>query len=215
MVVDDYAIVREGIKSVIKNSAPFQIEITGEASNGEELLETSVKNNHTDIYILDIGMPGLDGIETASRLLKENGSSKIILFTRYRDKAMVQRAFETGIKGYLLKESSSAEIINAIFTVYHGGVYISPQLKQYFQYALYNNGNHGSNGDGCSLTDRQREVFKLICDGLTERQIADHLNISVNTVHVHKTNIMKKLDIHTKTGLIRYGMRERLIPPVL
>ncbi len=208
MLADDHTIVREGIRSVIDRKAPFEIEIIGEASNGNELL-TMAEQRAADVYIIDIGMPGYDGMVTAEKLKKIQQCAKIILFTVYRDKTMVQRAFRIGVHGYLLKDSSSEELIEAIRRVYHGGTYISALISHYLEPGTYRIAPE------IPLTERQREIFTLICDGLTERDIAFRLNISVNTVHVHKTNIMKNLDMHSKTELIRYGMRERLIPPVV
>lgn len=193
---------------MIERLRPFEMAVVGEGSRGEDAL-LFAEETPAAVYILDISLPGIDGIETSGRLMQEYPNAKTVLFTMYQDKMTVQRAFFSGINGYVLKQSPPEELIEAIETVYRGDSFMSDKI---FHYAIPEN---SGSSQYSPLTDRERVVFKLVCDGLTERMVADELRISVNTVHVHKSNIMKKLDIHSKTGLIKYGIRERLIPPVV
>jgi two-component system NarL family response regulator len=196
-----------GIRAMIERFAGVEIVVLNEFSTGIEVLAGN-GDKPADVYILDIYLPGIDGIETAARLMDHNRNAKTILFTRTEDKTTIQRAFIAGVDGYVLKQAPPQELIGAIEKVYKGYRYISPAI------ASYVDPDNDESEQVEQLTDRERIVFKLVCDGLTERKIAEQLGISINTVHVHKSNLMKKLDIHSKAGLIMYGLRERLIPPV-
>ncbi len=211
ILADDHAVVRDGIRSIIERLGQG-IEIVGEASNGAEVLELAEKRP-ADVYILDISMPLMNGIETAERLLKMDPRSRIVILSMYNDKILVERAFKNGAKGYILKESAAEEIIRAIREVYAGRFYLSSIISGHVVQAFLSRdlSDDGIEADSV-LTSRQREILKLICEGKTEKEIARQLNISPHTVHVHKNNIMKILDIHTKAGLIRYGMRMKIIP---
>ncbi len=210
MLADDHAVVRDGVKAIIKRLGR-EILIVGEASNGRQVLE-QIEGTAVDVFVMDLEMPELDGIETLDRLARRLGPVKVIFLSMYDDKMLVERAIRSGAKGYLLKETAVDEIVRAIQEVYRGGYYFSPRVSGYLAQDLVGI-REGEETDrlATSLTSRQTEILKRVCQGLTEKEIAAQLNISPNTVHVHVNNIMRKLDIHTKAGLIKYAIKMGVI----
>jgi DNA-binding NarL/FixJ family response regulator len=205
-IADDHIIFRDGLRAFIIQSGEG-IEVVGEASDGIELLEWASKNA-ADVYIVDISMPKLGGLETVERLLDMRPGSKVIILSMYEDRLLVERSFKSGAYGYITKESSGEEIVGAVKEVYRNKYYLSPSIAGYMvEGFLDSSAELEQEKPGSELTTRQREVLKLICDGLTEKEIASMLNISTHTVHVHKNNIMSKLGIHNKAGLIKYALR--------
>lgn len=210
VLADDHSVVRDGVHAVIEKLDP-SIRIIGEAANGRELLSLA-EATPADVYVVDVAMPGLNGIETLERLLRQNPRSKVIVLSMYADKILVEKAMKKGARGYILKDGTSEEIVNAIHEVYRGRFYLSPGIAGYLVQGFLNGGAPGEETNlESSLTSRQREILQLICEGLTERDIAGQLNLSPHTIHVHKNNIMKKLNIHTKAGLIKHAIKEGIV----
>ena len=209
VLADDHTVVRDGIRSIIERIGKG-IEVVGEAENGLELLEVARKTS-ADVYVVDISMPGLSGIEASARLLKMKPEGKIVLLTMYSERALIDRAFQEGVHGYVLKDSSPQDIIRAIRDVHSGHYYLSPELSGYLIKKMVEGGTEQEVHYQDPLTLREREVLQLICDGKTEKEIALKLDIATNTVHVHKKNIMHKLDIHTSAGLIRYAIKKGIV----
>jgi len=209
ILADDHTVVRSGIRSIIDRLGKG-IEVIGEAGNGLELLEIAGKLP-ADVYVVDIAMPGLSGLEASARLLKMRPGSKIVILTMYSEHVLVYRAFQQGVHGYVLKDSSPQDIIRAIRDVYKGRYYLSPELSGYVVKKMV----AGASADVVQyqdpLTLREREVLQLLCEGKTEKEIARILEFATNTAHVHKKNIMQKLDIHTTAGLIRYSIKKGII----
>ncbi|MFA5480327.1 MAG: response regulator transcription factor [Candidatus Muiribacteriota bacterium] len=207
LLADDHAVVRAGIKSVIERK---DIKVIAEASDGEEVLKIS-SNLKPDIYILDVSMPNLNGIETSHRILKENPQAKVIILSMHDDKTFVEKAFKYGVKGYILKESAVEEIITAIKEVYSGNFYLSPRISHYIISGFLWNNMNEEQREETTLTQREKEVLQMIAEGLTSKEIADKLCLSVNTVQVHRKNIMKKCSAHKQTDLVKVALKEGLI----
>jgi DNA-binding NarL/FixJ family response regulator len=205
-IADDHIIFRDGLRAFVIQSGE-DIEVVGEASDGIELLEWASKNA-ADVYLMDISMPKLGGLEAVERLIDMRPGSKVIMLSMYDDRLLVKRSFKSGAHGYITKESPGGEIVRAVKEVHRGKYYLSPSITGYMiEGFLDTSSNQEQEKPGSELTIRQREVLKLICDGLTEKEIASLLNISTHTVHVHKNNIMSKLGIHNKAGLIKFALR--------
>jgi len=210
ILADDHTVVRDGLKAIMQKLDP-SISVVGEASNGKEVLRLA-ESVEADFYLIDISMPILNGIEATIRLLKMNPHARIIILSMYKDKVLVEKAIKSGARGYVLKESATEEIVKAIDEVFDGHYYFSPDISGYLvQGFLYGRNDQDTEHLEASLTDRQREILKLICDGYTEKDIGEELNISFHTVHVHKNNIMKALDIHSKAELIKYAVKNQII----
>jgi len=207
ILADDHAIVRDGIKSVITKKGDG-IAIIGEACNGNDVLKLS-KTSPADVYLLDISMPILNGIETTYRLVKDNPKSKIIMLSMHDDRTFVEKALHSGARGYILKESATDEIVFGINEVYLGRYYLTPKISSY----LVDDFLERKPGKQHipALSSRERGILQLLAEGLNNKEIAEQLSLSLNTIHVHRNNIMKKLNIHRQADLIKYAVKEGII----
>ncbi len=207
ILADDHAVVRDGIKAIVERKGE-DITIIGEASNGKEVLELA-KSTPADVYVLDIAMPLLNGIETTARLRKMDPQCKIIILSMLDDRTFVEKAFKYGANGYILKETASEEIVHAIREVSTNKYFLSPKISKFvvdgFLGKKYPEDQKKKQFD---LTKREREILQLIAEGFTNKEIAKHLDLAFNTVHVHRNNIMKKLNIHKQADLVRYALKE-------
>ena len=207
ILADDHPVVRDGLRAVIEHRCR-DIKVTGEAGDGREVLALA-EAHPADVYVLDISMPELNGIEAAARLLERDRRAKVIILSIHDSRAFVEKALHSGARGYVLKESATEEVIHAIREVHAGQYYLSPAISKHVVDGFLSNTHRATAArPEADLTTREREVLQLIAEGLTSKDIAVKLDLAVNTVHVHRTNIMRKLDIHTQAELIRYALRE-------
>ena len=211
LVADDHPVVRDGLRATVQMSQTQDhddIEVVAEASNGHEVLEIA-ETTPIDVFILDIKMPLLNGIETASRLVRMKPSSKIIILSTHDSRFFVEKALKAGARGYILKESSTDEILKAIREVHSGKVFLSPAVTQYIVDGFIKKAHPGEKGPTLvTLTTREKEILQLLAEGYASRDIAERLFLSLNTVRVHKKNIMQKLDVHSQVDLVRYAIKE-------
>ncbi|MFH0919670.1 MAG: response regulator transcription factor [Fibrobacterota bacterium] len=203
ILADDHAVVRHGIRAIVEKTAR-DIVIAGEAANGKEVLRLA-RRICADVFVLDISMPVLNGLETAERLLKIDKRARIIFLSMYDNRTFIEQALHLGVKSYLLKESATEEIVAAIRSVFSGTRYFSPKILKHVVVAP------GRVPEKqlrlVRLTPREREVLQLISEGHSTKEIAARLNRSANTVHVHRNSIMQKLDIHNQAELVRYSLK--------
>ena len=209
LVTDDHAIVRDGVCALL--ALTDDIEAVGEATNGREALEM-VASLSPDIALMDIVMPLMDGLEATRRLRKEFPETKVIVLTQYEDRDYVIPAIEAGASGFISKAAASSELTSAIRSVYRGDSFLSPSIARllvddYRQLASVGRSNDTTD----QLTDREREVLKLLAEGHSTREIAQILVVSPKTVDRHKTNLMAKLDIHSRLDLFKYALRKGII----
>ncbi len=210
VLADDHEVVRQGIRAILERDGK-DVSLVGEASTGKEVLELA-RNNVVDVFILDLEMPELDGIETLQRLEEIFGSAKVVILSMYDEKILVERAIRAGARGYVLKDAAANEIIQAVEEVHDGGYFFSTKVAEYLvQDFLHSKEQPGEVDLDTTLTDRQSEILRRICMGLTEKEIGYELNISPNTVHVHINNIMNKVQIHNKAGLIKYAIKMGIV----
>jgi len=209
ILADDHNVVIDGIKAVIERIAKNNIDVIETAHNGMEVLEIA-KNNPPDVYVMDITMPVLNGIDATKRLMQMDPKSKIIILSMHDDRASVEKAIKSGARGYLLKESSASEIINAVSVVNEGKYYLSPHISKCLVegYLTRSEASNPTKKENMPITQREIEIIQLIVEGLNSREIAEKLNISFKTILRHRNNIMKKLGIHNLAGLIRYAVKE-------
>jgi len=209
-LADDHPVVREGLHFAIEAKSN-DIQVVGEASDGLTALETA-GNHSVDVYVLDISMPVLNGIETTQRLIKKNPQSKVIILSVHDSRSIVEKAFLSGVHGYLLKESATTEVIEAIREVSKGRYFVSPAISGFLVHGFLGRQSNKQSLDAfripAGLTPREREILELIAEGLTVKEIASKLNLCLNTTLVHRKNIMRKLDIHKQTDLVRYAIKE-------
>jgi two-component system response regulator NreC len=209
LIVDDHTLVRDGIKALL--ALATDIEVVGEAANGMEALE-KVKEYAPDVVLMDLAMPIMGGLEATRRIRKEFTGTKVLALTQYDDADYVVTVIEAGARGFVTKMSAFSELATAIQAVYRGESYLSPSaataLVEEFQ---VKRGAEGEKDPYQQLTDREREVLKLLAEGYTAREIADMLVVSPKTVEWYRTSLMEKLNIHNKADLIKFAIRKRVI----
>ena len=213
LLCDDHTLFREGIKAILRDDP--SIEIIGEAENGREAV-TMVQRSRPDVVLMDIAMPDLGGFEATSRILRENPKAKVLILTMYEEEEVITRCLKAGAAGYVLKDAPRADLIHAIDVVKRGGQYLSSRaLKKVVRQHVKSPHNTkraiSPESDYERLSDREREVLKLLADGLALKEIAARLVLSVKTVDAHKTNMMRKLDLHDRAEVIKYAIRRKLI----
>lgn len=200
VLVDDHKMLRDGLKNIIQKKSNFNI--IGEASDGREAVKLCKKLN-PDVVVTDISMQGLNGIEATSQILKENPDIKVIGLSMHSNKKFIQSLFKAGGFGYLLKDGDSEELITAITVVMQNRKYLSKAINQEYLSSL-------EEVDDKKLTSRETEVLQLIAEGNSSKEIGEQLFLSSKTIDVHKSNIMKKLNLFTIPELTKYAIREGL-----
>lgn len=205
LVADDHALIRDGLKALV-NAQP-DMEIVGEADNGR-VTQEKAKELMPDILLLDISMPELNGVAAAELIRRECPTIKILVLTAYQDKGYLDRFLKLGASGYVLKLSAADELIEAIRLVAAGGIYLDPEMADritdgYVQSRLLRGEVRQK-----ELTKREEEVLRLIAQGHSNKEISQQLNIAVKTVESHKANLMQKLELRTRTEIVRYALRQ-------
>lgn len=208
LIVDDHTLVRTGIRALLSLAA--DIEVIGEASNGKESLE-KIGQLAPDVVLMDLAMPVMGGLEATRRIRKEFPAVQVVALTQYDDSEYVIPVIEAGARGFVTKMAAFSELATAIQTAYRGESYLSPTAATALVDERQKTPSEGTQDPYQQLTDREREVFKLVAEGRTTREIAETLVVSPKTVEWYKTNLMNKLNIHNKTDLIRLAIRKRVI----
>jgi two-component system response regulator NreC len=209
LLVDDHPIVLEGIRSHL--SAQPEFEVVGDGKNGQEALHKA-RLLQPDIILLDISMPGMTGLETIIRLRKSAPQLWILVVTMHCSKEYISQIIAAGVRGYILKDSSPSELVQAIKLIAEGQVYFSPRVSKVMLDELVKGRQNSLAPDELStLTDRERDVLIQIADGFSNKQIASRLDVGVRTIETHREHIMRKLDIHSIAGLTRYAIAKGLV----
>lgn len=207
-LVDDHQVLRDGLKAIVEEEGEG-VEVVLEAASAREALDL-LEERSPSILIVDISMPGMDGIELTRELRREHPEVKTIVLTMYHDADLVERAIHNGAKGYILKNNAAALVLEAVETVHRGEPYFDRTIPQELLTQLRYEPEEGAKAS-TELTSRQLEVLRLICQGRTEKEIAGDLGISFHTAHAHKSNIMNKLGLHSKVELLRYAVQRNLL----
>ena len=209
LVVDDHTLVRDGIRSLLALSS--DIEVVGEAANGKDALG-KVKRLSPDVVLMDLAMPVMNGLEATRRIRREFPGIRVIALTQYDDSEYVVPIIEAGARGFISKMAAFSELATAIQAVSKGESFLSPSAAAALVEECQNKpGPEGAKDPYDQLTDREREVLKLVVEGHTTRQIADMLIVSPKTVEWYKTSLMNKLNIHNRTELIKFAIRKGII----
>ena len=207
LIAEDHALVRAGLRKLLESLAG--VEVVGEAGDGRDAL-AQVGAKKPDVALLDIAMPGLNGLEAAERIVAEHPGTKVILLSMHANEEYVLQALRAGVAGYILKDSALTELELAIQAVRRGDSYLSPAVSRHIGEYLRRTGEPTPRE---SLTQRQREILQLIAEGQSTKKIAGVLGVSVKTVETHRSQLMNKLDIHDIAGLVRYAIRIGLVTP--
>ncbi len=207
VLADDHTLVRAGIRALLE--ALGGVTVVGEAGTGHEVLDL-VAQHAPDLVLLDIGMPGLSGLEVAQRLSKGHPRVRVVILSMHKDETYVVQALRAGVAGYLLKDAATTELPMLLESVRRGDAYLSPGVARRVADLLRRNG-HAGRGPLDALTPRQREVLQLIAEGRSVKEIAAALSLSIKTVETHRAQLMERLDIRDVPGLVRLAVRAGLV----
>jgi len=205
ILADDHLIVRQGLRLVLEKE---QIEVLAEASDGLEAIRL-IQELLPEIAVLDLDMPGLDGLAVLRDAARLSPQTRAIILTRHMEEPYAVEALRIGARGYVLKTQASTDLVAAIRHVDRGEVYLSPKISKAVVRSFLNN-NEGVSGQ---LSVRERQVLQLVGEGHSTKKIASLLGISAKTADTHRTKLMEKLDIHQTAGLVRYAIRNGLLEP--
>lgn len=210
LIADDHTIFRSGL-NLLLSSEP-NIEVVGEAADGASAIEI-VDSLRPDLVLMDIGMPGLSGIEATRKIKERNPETKILVLTMHRTDEYFFQMLEAGASGYILKAAETSELIDAVRIVARGDVFLYPTMAQRLVQQFLSQSATTPTGSP-KLTPREKEILKLIADGYTNKEIAERLVVSPSTIHSHRTNLMQKINLNTRHELVRYARRHGLIQDV-
>jgi DNA-binding NarL/FixJ family response regulator len=208
LVADDHALVREGITAILR--LHDDLEVAAEAADGKETIWKAVKHR-PDIVLMDIAMPGLGGLEATMEIKKTHPEIKILVLSQYDDKEYVNRLLKAGVSGYILKHAAGTDLVAAIRAVARGESYLYPAITSSLIDDYLSKRGGALEDPYERLTDREKQVLKLIAEGHTHKEIAGLLDISAKTVNAHYTNAQEKLDIHNRAELIKFALRRGII----
>lgn len=209
VLAEDHTLFRAGIRSLLSDLPDLQV--VAEAAEGREALRL-IAEHQPDVALLDISLPGLNGLEVLARLAKDRAAVRVIVLSMHAHEEYVRQALRAGAAGYLLKDASVAELELAIKAVLRGESYLSPAISQHV--VKWIRGKEPVSGGSLErLSSRQREILQLIAEGHSTKSIATVLNLSPKTVETHRAELMMRLDIHEVAGLVRYAVRMGLVSP--
>jgi two-component system response regulator NreC len=209
LLADDHTILRAGLRMML--DAQPDIEVVGEASDGRQAL-AEAQRLQPDVVLMDITMPEMNGIEATRQVKRALDSTRVLILTMHENEEYLFQVLRAGASGYILKEAASTELISAIRIVWAGRFYMSPSAQSMMVGDYLQRVRSGEERDSYSaLTEREREILKLVAEGHTNNQIAERLFISPKTVDTHRTHIMDKLNLHSRAELVKYAMRRGLL----
>jgi DNA-binding NarL/FixJ family response regulator len=209
MLADDHTLVRAGIRALLEKLP--EVKVVGEAGDGREVLNL-VKAQRPDVVLMDIAMPGLNGLEAAERMAKDFPDVRVIMLSMHNNEEYVLRSIKAGASGYLLKKAATAELETALHRVVDGEIYLSREISTQLHRQLPLQGIADRKGPFEKLTGRQREILQLIAEGQNTKKIGEILKVSPKTVEYHRMKLMNCLDVHDIPGLVRFALRVGLIP---
>jgi DNA-binding NarL/FixJ family response regulator len=206
LIADDHPLVRDGLRLSIQRSGK-NINIVSEATDGLDVLQIARKHP-IDVFVLDITMPRLNGLDTARELIRRYPRAKVIILSIHDSRSVVEEAMAAGVYAYLTKETAGRNVVEAICEVHAGHFYLSPDVAHFMvEKALSKRWNVPAVRKSL-LTTQERKVLQLIAEGRTAKEIASELGCAVNTIHAHRTSLMSKLGIHKGTDLVRFAIKE-------
>ncbi len=208
LLVDDHKIVREGLRTLLEKEP--DIKVIGEAESGERALEL-IRELSPNVVVMDINMPGLGGVEATQQLLAIKPEAKVVALSMFLDKHFIGGMLKAGASGYLLKDCAYVELVHAIRTVTANAFYLSPKIAGIVAEGYVNHLEVRDHSAPPVLTKRELEVLLLVAEGKTAKEAAVGLGLSVKTVQRHRQQIMKKLNVHKASELVKYAIREKLI----
>jgi len=208
IIADDHALMRDGIKALL--SLADDVEVVGEATNGREAVERC-KRLKPNVVLMDIAMPGLGGLEATLELKREVPNARVLVLTQYDDREYVQRFLKAGVAGYVLKRMLGSELAVAIRSAARGGLVLDPQVaREAIRHAPREPGP-GSDDPYETLTDREKQVLRLVALGHSNKEVAGFLGVGVKTAMSHREHMMEKLNLHSRTDVIKFAIKQGVI----
>lgn len=212
LVVDDHAVVRRGVRALLESQSGW--EICDEATDGLEAVSKAAELK-PDIVILDISLPGLNGLEATSRILKESPASEVLILTMHHSEELAQQVIKAGARGYVLKSDADQSLVAAVDSLRQHRTFFTSRVAEFM---LDSRGRgdypeHGAEGTRRRMTSRERQIVQLVAEARSTKEVASQLGISVKTVEAHRTNIMRKLRLHSVSELVRYAIRNGIVQP--
>ena len=210
LVADDHEIVRKGLRSLLEAQPGWQV--TAEASDGREAVEKA-REMKPDVTVLDISMPRLSGLEAACRIIRAVPQTKVLILTMHSAEHLVWEVLNAGARGYVTKSDTGRDLVIAIEALRRGKTFFTPRVDKIILGAFLEGKNFKSvkQPNGAQLTSRQREIVQLLAEGKTSKEVSGVLNLSVKTVETHRANIMRRLNCHSVSDLVRYAVRNHII----
>lgn len=209
LLADDHTLMRQGLRHILESHQDF--EIVAEASSGIEAVEAA-REHHPDIAIVDVAMKELNGIEATAQILKHSPHTAVLMLSMYSDERYVLRAVKAGARGYVLKNSAGDELVQAILTVQKGMAFFSPAVARIFQNGFARLKDARETSDRYDLlTDRERQVYQLLAEGNSNKDIANRLGLSLHTVETHRWRLMEKMDLHSTAELVLSAVRRGMV----
>jgi len=209
LLADDHTVVRNGLRLILERQPSF--EVIGEAADGRAVVELAAAKR-PDVVVMDIGMPGLNGIEAARRIIGGHPETAVAILSMHADEGYVIRALKAGVKAYLLKDSAEADLIAAIRAISEGKSFFSPAIARLLKEDYMRQIEDQDVEDSYDLlTAREREVLHLVAEGKTNKEVANLLNVSLFTIETHRAHILQKLNLHSVPELILYAVRKGII----
>jgi DNA-binding NarL/FixJ family response regulator len=210
LVADDHEIVRKGLRALLEAEPGW--EVAAEAVDGRDAVEKA-QQLKPDIAILDISMPSLNGLEAARQIVKSVSQTKVLVLTMHDSDPLIQQVLEVGARGYLLKSDAAHDLVTAVDALRRNKTFFTPKVAQMVLegYLDKNPKEVPAEGGYFRLTGRQREIVQLLAEGKSSKEVAGALGVSVKTAETHRANIMRRLDCHSVTALVRYAIRNHLI----
>ena len=209
LIVDDHAVVRRGIRSLLESEQGFMI--AGEASNGREAVEMALRLQ-PDVVVMDLTLPGLNGLDAARQILKGSPRIEILVLTMHHSEELARDVLQTGARGYVLKSDADQSLIAAVKSLRDHKPFLSPNVTE-FVLDDYLRRKDGSDATLVEVTAREREIIQLVAEGSSNKEVATTLGLSVKTIEAHRANIMRKLRLRSVTELVRYAIRNNIVQP--
>jgi DNA-binding NarL/FixJ family response regulator len=209
LLVDDHKMFRDGLRNLI--SREMGLEPIGEAKDGDEAIVMALKYS-PDVMVMDLSMPGLNGLEATRKILEIRPQTKIIVLSMHSDRRFVVETLKVGAKGYVLKDSDFTELVQAIHAVVNDRIYLSQKISDLVIKDFVKSAKIEEPSAYSMLSAREREVLQQLAEGKGTKVIADHLNVSIKTIETYRKNLMDKLDLHSIAALTKYAIREGITP---
>jgi len=209
LLADDHTLMRQGLRHILESHDDF--EVVAEASSGIEAV-IAARIHHPDVAIVDVAMKELNGIEATAQILKTSPHTAVLILSMYSDERYVLRSVKAGARGYVLKNSAGDELVQAILTVQKGTAFFSPAVARIFQNGFARLKDARETSDRFDLlTDRERQIYQLLAEGNSNKDIANRLGLSLHTVETHRWRLMEKMDLHSTAELVLSAVRRGLV----